>query len=83
MIKVLLFLLLVNKVATGGSLDQGAIVPPATKATAEKGGSTEDVPAVKTEAKPTPSSKGGSVEEMPKPAENKKTSTDPGSTKTE
>ena len=73
----------VNKVATGGSLDQGAIVPPATKATAEKGGSTEDVPAVKTEAKPTPSSKGGSVEEMPKPAENKKTSTDPGSTKTE
>ena len=72
-----------SKIATGGSLDQGAIVPPATKATTEKGGSTEDVPAVKTEAKPTPSTKGGSVEEMPKPAENKKTSTDPGSTKTE
>ena len=73
-----------NKVAEkGGSLDQGAIVPPAANKAVEKGGSTEDVPAVKTEAKPTPSSKGGSVEEMPKPAENKRTSTDPGSTKTE
>ena len=73
-----------NKVAEkGGSLDQGAIVLPAANKAVEKGGSTEDVPAVKTEAKPTPSSKGGSVEEMPKPAENKRTSTDPGSTKTE
>ncbi len=67
---------------TGGSLDQPAIVPPVAKPTVEKGGSTQDVPATKTD-KPTPATKGGSLDEMPKPAENKKASTDPGSTKTE
>ncbi len=72
-----------NKAAEkGGSLDQGPIVPPAAAKAAEKGGSTEDVPAVKSE-KAAPATKGGSLDEMPKPVENKKTSTDPGSTKTE
>ncbi|MCX6316964.1 MAG: hypothetical protein NTW29_06720 [Bacteroidetes bacterium] len=69
--------------ATGGSLDQAPVVPPVTNKAAEKGGSTEDVPAPKTDAKPAPATKGGSLDEMPKPAENKKASTDPGSTKTE
>ncbi len=68
---------------TGGSLEQGAIVPPSTKATTEKGGSIEDMPAPKTEAKPAPATKGGSLDEMPKPAENKKSAVDPGSTKTD
>jgi len=73
----------VNKAAEkGGSLEQGPIVPPAAAKASEKGGSTEDVPAVKTE-KAAPATKGGSLDEMPKPVENKKTSTDPGSTKTE
>jgi hypothetical protein len=70
-------------VEKGGSLDQGPVVPPAAAKAAEKGGSTEDVPAPKTDAKPAPATKGGSLDEMPKPAENKKASTDPGSTKTE
>jgi hypothetical protein len=73
-----------SKVAEKGtSLEQGPVVAPAAAKAAEKGGSTEDVPAPKTEAKPAPATKGGSTDEMPKPAENKKASTDPGSTKTE
>ncbi|MBL7749478.1 MAG: hypothetical protein JNM19_18710, partial [Chitinophagaceae bacterium] len=93
----------VNKTApptTGGSLEQGAIVPPVVNKAAEKGGSLDDAPKAatkaapattggsldempKSEAKPAPATKGGSLDEMPKPVENKKTSTDPGSTKTE
>jgi hypothetical protein len=84
---------------TGGSLDQGAIVPPAANKVAT-GGSLDEMPKAaaksapattggsldempKTEAKPAPATKGGSLDEMPKPVENKKTVVDPGSTKTE
>lgn len=84
---------------TGGSLDQGAILPPAANKVAT-GGSLDETPKAaaksapattggsldempKSEAKPAPATKGGSLDEMPKPVENKKTVVDPGSTKTE
>jgi hypothetical protein len=68
---------------TGGSLEQGAIVPPSTAKAAEKGGSIEDMPAKKGDAKAAPATKGGSLDDMPKPAEKKAVSTEEGSTKSE
>jgi hypothetical protein len=65
---------------TGGSLEQGAIVPPSANKVAT-GGSLDQGAVVPPANKAV--EKGGSLDEMPKPVENKKTSTDPGSTKTE
>jgi hypothetical protein len=68
---------------TGGSLDQGSIIPPSSKVI-DKSGSVESTQVIKPAEKKSVDAKGTSIEDVKKtPAPEKKASEDPGTTKTD